>query len=219
MEINADRRRTAVVSGATLRWRPSPEPGVERRYLERVGEEVALATSIVRYHPGARFEAHRHELGEEIYVLEGTFSDQDGNYPAGTYLRNPPGSTHAPFSAGGCVIFVKLRQMDAADRDVVRLFPEQRAWSGPPGAERAVLHEAGGVQVSLERLGPKRALAPVAAGGLELLVLSGALLSSGAGWPALEAWGWLRSLEALPIVSAEETLLWVKRGHLRWPTP
>lgn len=217
MEINADRRQTAVMQGATLRWSPSPEPGVERRYLERVGAEVALATTIVRYRPGARFAAHRHELGEEIFVLEGTFSDQDGNYPAGTYVRNPPGSTHAPYSVDGCVIFVKLRHMDPQDRDLVRVLPEQRAWRGPPGAQQTVLYEADGVQVSLEHLGPGRAVSS-APNGLELFVLSGALHSPDLGWPALKAWGWLRSLEAPALVCAEETLLWVKRGHLRWPT-
>ncbi len=214
MEIHADRRKTAVVQGAALSWSPSPQPNVDRRYLERIGEEVAVATSIVRYGPGARFDEHRHDLGEEILVLEGTFSDRDGDYRAGTYVRNPPGSAHAPFSVDGCVILVKLRQMVATDRATVRIFPQDRVWSGPRGSERALLHDADGVVVSLDRLAPGQALSPVP-DGLELFVLSGALESPGPTWPALGGWGWLRSLDPLRAIASTDTLLWVKRGHLR----
>ena len=63
--------------------------------LDRRGEEVARATSLVSYAPGSHFERHIHDGGEEILVLEGTFSDEQGDYPTGTYLRNPVGSSHA----------------------------------------------------------------------------------------------------------------------------
>jgi len=104
-----------------LPWTLSPELGVERRMLERFGDEVAKATSIVRYQPGSKFQVHTHEYGEEIFVLDGIFSDEIGNYPAGTYIMNPPGSSHAPFSESGCTLFVKLRHLgpDQVEREVI----------------------------------------------------------------------------------------------------
>lgn len=87
--------------------------------------EVARATSIVRYSPGSRFSPHEHGGGEEFLVLEGVFSDEHGDDGPGTYVRNPVGSAHAPFSAAGCTILVKLRQMDPADqsRPAVAMHP------------------------------------------------------------------------------------------------
>ena len=107
MSINPDYSQRVVLRHQDLPWIESPEAGVERRMLDRTGGEVARATSVVRYQPGARFSAHTHDLGEEILVLDGVFSDETGDYPAGSYLMSPPGSRHAPFSETGCTIFVK----------------------------------------------------------------------------------------------------------------
>ena len=114
-QLHADPGRRVVVDSGALPWHPSPLAGVERRLLERDGGEVARATSIVRYTPASRFSPHHHGGGEEFLVLEGVFCDEHGDYGPGTYVRNPVGSAHAPFSEGGCTILVKLRQMDAAD--------------------------------------------------------------------------------------------------------
>ena len=121
MNINDDFSQRVVIHHHDLAWIPSPESGVERRMLERQGDEVAKATSIVRYQAGSRFQSHHHELGEEIFVLDGTFSDETGDYPAGTYIMNPPGSAHAPFSESGCTLFVKLRHLgsDQLEREVI----------------------------------------------------------------------------------------------------
>ena len=121
MNLNDDYLQRVVLNHNELPWVPSPEAGVHRRLLDRCGDEVARATSIVRYEPGARFPEHRHDFGEEILVLEGTFSDETGDYPAGTYMMNPPGSSHAPFSETGCVLFVKLRHLgsDQQHREIV----------------------------------------------------------------------------------------------------
>jgi anti-sigma factor ChrR (cupin superfamily) len=96
-------------------WTASPEPGVERVMLDRIGDEVAVATSIVRYRSGSHFARHVHERGEEFLVLDGVFQDEHGDYPAGTYVRNPPGTSHTPFSEPGCLLFVKLRQFQQGD--------------------------------------------------------------------------------------------------------
>ena len=121
MRINADFSLRASVTPDAYRWVPSPQAGVERVMLDRVGAEIARATSIVRYAPQSSFPAHQHPGGEEILVLAGTFSDETQDYPAGWYLRNPPGSSHRPSSREGATIFVKLWQFDPADRTAVTI--------------------------------------------------------------------------------------------------
>ena len=116
--INADFRQRVVIDTQAQAWIASPEPGVDRQPLDRIGGEQARATSLVRYAAGSNFSAHQHGGGEEFLVLDGTFSDEHGDYPAGTYVRNPPGSRHRPFSREGCTLFVKLRQF-APDARVV----------------------------------------------------------------------------------------------------
>ncbi|MFZ4380211.1 MAG: cupin domain-containing protein, partial [Polynucleobacter sp.] len=115
MNINSDFSQKSVINTSDLDWSLSPVPGIERKYLDRVGDELARASSLVKYSPKSSFTEHTHAGGEEILVLEGTFSDENGDYPAGTYIRNPPKSKHAPHSKEGCVLFVKLRQFNAQD--------------------------------------------------------------------------------------------------------
>src|SRR5258708_8585536 len=90
--INDDFSRRVVIAADDLQWIASPQAGVERGLLDRIGGEVARATSLVRYAPDSTFPAHVHELGEEFLVLSGIFSDEQGDYPEGTYVRNPPRS-------------------------------------------------------------------------------------------------------------------------------
>src|SRR6202045_3584211 len=120
MNLNSDFGARATVHAARLDWTPSPIPGVDRRLLDRIGDEVARATSIVRYAPASSFSAHSHGGGEEFLVLDGVFQDEHGDYPAGSYVRNPPTSRHTPGSAPGCVVFVKLWQFDLDDRTPAR---------------------------------------------------------------------------------------------------
>src|SRR5215467_2422326 len=121
MALNADFSQRVAMHAARLPWVASPIVGVDRRMLDRIGGEVARATSIVRYAPASRFSAHTHDGGEEFFVLEGVFQDEHGDYPAGSYIRNPPTSRHTPGSAPGCVLFVKLWQFDLRDRARVRV--------------------------------------------------------------------------------------------------
>ena len=108
MQLNADLSQRAVMRSSRLDWVPSPAEGIHRKMLERDGEEVARATSIVWYAQGSQFPTHIHGGGEEILVLEGVFQDENGDYPAGTWIRSPHGSSHAPFSEKGCLIYVKV---------------------------------------------------------------------------------------------------------------
>src|SRR6056297_140426 len=116
MRINADFSARVLVRFDETDWVASPMPGVERKMLDRVGGEVARATSIVRYAPGSAFSAHTHDGGEEYLVLDGTFCDEHGAFPTGHYVRNPPTSSHTPSAPDGAIILVKLHQFDPADR-------------------------------------------------------------------------------------------------------
>lgn len=153
MRLNAQRDARVVIDTRAQPWSPSPEPGVDRVLLERIGDELALATSLVRYAPGARFASHEHGRGEELLVVEGEFCDEHGRYPAGTYLRNPPGSRHAPFSPEGCTLFVRLRQMPASERAPVCLpGVTRRCALGPDEAwHEVVLHATESERVSVTR--------------------------------------------------------------------
>ena len=138
MNLNGDLSRRAVVHAGGLDWVASPMPGVHRRMLDRIGDEVARATSIVRYAPASHFSPHVHHGGEEFLVLEGVFQDEHCDFPAGSYVRNPPTSRHTPGSATGCVLFVKLWQFDPADRKEVKVNTAGMAYAAAasrPGVE------------------------------------------------------------------------------------
>jgi anti-sigma factor ChrR (cupin superfamily) len=218
LAINADRAKAAVVHAHQLPWHTSPQAGVERRMLERIGDEVAVATSIVRYAPGGRFDAHTHELGEEFLVLEGTFCDEHGSYPTGTYVRNPPGSKHRPFSDEGCVIFVKLRQMHPKETRRVALLPNEMLWApATPRRQSTTLHESTRETVTLELLAPGCTIpARTTPGGEEMFVVDGAVQLQDRR-EGLGPWSWFRNPEdAQPALACEDgALLWIKRGHLR----
>ncbi|MEW9920613.1 cupin domain-containing protein [Marimonas sp. MJW-29] len=214
MELNADFSKRVVVHSEQEQWIASPMPGVDRRMLDRIGDEVARATSIVRYAPGSHFSAHTHTGGEEFIVLDGVFQDEHGDYPAGTYVRNPPTTSHTPGSEEGCTIFVKLWQFDLDDRTQFSLDMEEAARDG-----HAILHEDARETVSYHRLGPGETLAQPAKGGAELLVLSGALTE---GADTLVRGSWLRLPEgaALDAVAGPEgAKVWMKTGHLPFAQP
>lgn len=215
--INADFTQRVVLSTNEMPWISSPQSGVERRMLDRVGGEVARATSLVRYAAASSFPAHDHLLGEEFFVLDGVFSDEHGDYPAGTYVRNPPLSHHAPRTAPGCTIFVKLRQMRPDENERIVVETSNAAWkSGPAGLERLSLFEAPDREnVALERLSPGAAQGEMdCPAGEEIFILSGNL-DDGHGVHGSGTWirnpgGFRRVLQ-----SSNGAVYWVKRGHLR----
>jgi len=217
MEINADFSRRVAIHAARLPWVPSPMAGVERRMLDRIGDEVARATSIVRYAPGGQFSPHTHGGGEEFLVLDGVFQDEHGDFPAGSYVRNPPTSRHTPGSSSGCILFVKLWQFDPADRKEIKLntcgIPYEAAASRP-GVEQLPLFRDDGEDVRLEKWMPGAAITLNAPGGAELLVLDGGFDEGGGRFEPLS---WLR----LPTGSVLQATagpqgcrIWIKTGHL-----
>ena len=220
MNLNDDFTRRAAVHAATLPGQPSPTAGVDRRMLDRIGGEVARATTIVRYAPDSLFPAHTHGGGEEFLVLDGVFQDEHGDFPAGSYVRNPPTSRHTPGSAPGCTIFVKLWQFDPEDRHEVRLDAATVPFApvpGRPGVEAAPLFRDASEQVRLERWDPSATIFHQPKGGIELLVLDGSFTEGGETF-ATQSWLRLPPGAALNATSGSEGCrVWVKEGHLEEP--
>ena len=192
MRINADLSKRVVVHSNRIDWVPSPAPGVERRMLERVGDEIARATSIVRYAPRSSFKAHPHVGGEEFLVLDGVFSDETGDFSRGMYVRNPPGSQHAPSSAQGCTIFVKLHQMPPDDQNYVRVNTlDEKGWQQSRARERQLtLYESPTERVRMVGWEARAALDTTSfERGAELLVVDGGFEDEEGSY---ESGSWLR---------------------------
>lgn len=216
MELRADFSLRGFVSTSSEPWTASPMPGVERRMLDRVGGEVARATSIVRYAAGSRFSAHTHDGGEEFLVLDGVFSDASGDFGAGCYVRNPPGSSHAPWSAEGTVIFVKLRQFHPDDTTRVVIDSAAAEWSPgeTSGCRVLALHQFGSERVRLLRCDPGARFDPQThAGGSEMFVLDGSI---GDERGRYRRGDWLRCPPGTTqtLVSDDGCLVYLKTGHL-----
>jgi hypothetical protein len=214
MELNADFTKRAVVHGAAMPWQASPIPGVERKMLDRVGDEVARATTIVRYAPNSQFSPHTHGGGEEFLVLAGVFQDEHGDYPIGTYVRNPPTSHHMPGSVSGCIILVKLWQFDPDDRTQVTLNTTQQQYIPDLtrlGVSMLPLFADDRETVQLERWEANASIDLFAPDGLEIFVIQGSFRESG---EVFQPYSWLR----LPLDSrllaqsdSEGCQIWLKQ--------
>lgn len=221
-ELNTDLSQRVVDFAAHAVWQPSPQAGVTRRMLDRQGAEVARATSVVRYAAGTHFPRHVHGGGEEILVLDGVFSDEFGDYPDGTYLRNPPQTAHAPFSKLGCTILVKLWQFQAGDQQSVQFnATESSAWQQADGiwtglaTQVLLLHTHAEIMTALCRLPADYTTRPQHyAAGLEILVLAGELRDASGCYPVGT---WLRlpaGSEQSWQTGTQAVQLYVKIGHL-----
>jgi anti-sigma factor ChrR (cupin superfamily) len=193
----------------------SPEAGVKRRLLDRCGDEVARATSVVRYEPGAVFPQHSHARGEEIFVLEGTFSDETGDYRAGTYIMNPPGSHHTPFSKEGCTLFVKLQHLgsDQVHQEVVDTNTEPWLQGMVPGLNVMPLMRQGSGS-TLVRWAPQTYFnAHRHFGGEEIFVIKGVFEDEHGRY---SEGSWIRSphMSLHKPFSREGCTIFVKTGHL-----
>lgn len=214
MRINADFNKKATVIPDDTQWICSPESGVDRRMLDRIGDEVARATSVVRYGPGSSFSRHEHAEGEEFLVLEGIFSDESGDFPAGSYVRNPPGSGHAPHSAGGCRILVKLRQFDPADLHQFSVDTrDTQNWDAQ--SRTLLLHEFQTEKVQMQKIlaGESLAIMPKVP-GTEIFVVKGLIELDGQEFPN-ESWLRFPTGSADILTATADTLIWIKTGHLR----
>jgi len=216
MKLHADLSQRVVIESESLDWVDSPMLGVQRRMLERDGEEVARATSIVRYAPNSHFSAHTHGGGEEFLVLDGIFSDEYGDYPAGTYIRNPVGSTHTPFSKDGCIILVKLWQMHPDDQKRVAIATTENPWANGlvKGLQVMPLHSYGTENVALVKWDAGTYFqSHMHLGGEEIFVVDGVFEDEFGAYPKGT---WLRNPSGsrhTPF-SKSGCLIYVKVGHL-----
>ena len=213
-DINLDFAKKVFIDTEQQPWINSPMAGVRRKPLARAEDEVHI-TSIVEYAADSYFSEHAHPQGEEIFVLEGVFSDQNGDNPAGTYIRNPPGSRHTPFSEQGCLIFVKLNQFASTDLTSVTIDTNETQWlQGIGNLQVMPLHDFESEHTALvkwpagEHFQPHKHF-----GGEEILVLSGEFKDEFASYPKHT---WIRSphmSQHQPFVE-QDTIILVKTGHL-----
>jgi len=214
--LNMNFSKRVVIRTHNQTWKASPKNGVWRKPLSRENTEQGHATSIVRYDAGAHFSTHDHPYGEEILVLEGTFSDESGDYKAGTYLRNPQGYRHTPFSKEGCTLLVKLHQFKHTDNNRVCINTNDSSlWLQGQGNLKVLpLHEQSGASVALVKWpAGEHFKAHTHFGGEEIYVINGEFIDELGRYPA---GSWIRSPHLSkhnPYVE-ENTLIYVKVGHL-----
>ena len=218
MRLNADFSARVVIRPDDYEWVPSPRPGVERMLLDRVGDEVARATSLVRYAPGSTFSPHTHDGGEEFFVLDGEFGDEHGLYPRGTYVRTPIGTRHTPrVGDQGCTIFVKLHHFENADQQPDNIDTSTAEWLPGlvPGLKVMSLHEYGTEHVALVRWAPNTRFQPHTHwGGEEIFVIGGRFFDDQGEYPT---GSWIRNPDQsrhTPYTRDEGALIYVKVGHL-----
>ena len=217
MKINADFDQRVVVHSEAMDWISSPMPGVSRRPLDRVGAEVARATTIVKYDPGSHFSSHVHTGGEEFIVLDGVFQDEHGDFPVGSYIRNPPQSSHTPGSEPGCVIFVKLWQFEPQDRTHVRLnmnYMKPVESNEAEGVSITPLYIDDIEQVELQTWEADTVVEFDTDRGAEFLVLEGEFAEQE---DVLVKHSWLRvpvGGKVKAIAGAKGAKVWIKHGNL-----
>ncbi len=213
--INMDFSKAVHVNTTECDWVASPKAGVWRKPLAREEAERGHATSLVRYEPGASFNSHNHPGGEEILVLEGTFSDETGDFGRGTYFRNPAGFVHAPFSKEGCLILVKLHQFDEVDKVRLSLDTLTQPWHRvAEGVEVMALHQHQKERVELVRLdvGAVMDLHPLSA--IEGYLLEGEVEATGSeSISELSEGSWWRVPRLQSITARQPTQMWLKSGH------
>ena len=218
MDVNADFSKRVVMHGDSIAWEESPMKGVVRRRLDRVDTDNERVTTIVRYAPESQFSPHVHPGGEEFIVLDGVFEDDYGDWPVGSYIRNPPQSKHTPGSKQGCTIMVKLWQFDPDDRTYIHAnrfklgaVPEQ----GRPGVSVSPLYKDDRENVRFEQWEPGATINIDSSGGAEVFVLQGGFEQDG---DNLRQHSWLRMPVGSTLTATagpEGASVWVKTDHLR----
>ena len=206
MRINADFSQRVAVHFKDTDWVASPAAGVERKMLDRIGDEVARATTIVRFAPGSAFAPHTHDGGEEYLVLDGVFQDETGDFPVGSYVRNPPTSSHTPSASEGATILVKLHQFDPDDRTEVR--------RSINGAGNTMLFQDAHEDVQVQDWPAGQAVTLDAGKGIEVFVVDGSFAEDG---EEFAKWDWLRlppGAQSTATAGAGGARVWIKSGHL-----
>ena len=216
MNLNSDFSQRVVIYPDNQPWSPSPSSGVEQKILEQEGAEAARTTAILGYAPGTNFPSQLHELGEEIFVLEGDFSDESIDYDPGSYIKNTLGSMHASRSTEGCTLFVKRGHLDVRDRQSVVVDTLKTNWHAGlvPGLAVMPLSSFETQNTALVRWSPETYFsAHRHYGGEEKLVIAGIFEDEHGRYPQGT---WIRSphLSLHQPFSKEGCTILVKTGHL-----
>jgi len=217
MNVNDDFSKRVVMHGDSIEWEDSPMPGVQRRRLDRIEGENERVTTIVRYAPDSSFSEHTHGGGEEFIVLEGVFEDDYGDWPAGSYIRNPPGSSHTPGSKAGCTIFVKLWQFDPQDRTFIHANINKLGAvdeKDRTGVKTSPLYQDKNEDVRIEHWEPNASIVFNTPGGAEIFVLDGEFSESK---DELRKSSWLRVPVNGKVAAKTGTngaRVWIKANHL-----
>lgn len=210
--LNMNFDQTVFVHTNKIDWIASPMSGVYRKPLAREVSERGHATSLVHYEAGSVFRSHPHPLGEEILVLQGVFSDEKGSYKAGSYFRNPPGSSHAPYSIEGCLLLVKLHQFQVSDLNQVHIETPSIWFSG--NDEILPLYQYGVERVWLVRMVDSKSILNQLdlSCSVELFIISG---EAKYGDNVMVSNDWLREPNfSVDLWSVESTcFIWLKSGH------
>ncbi|MFT5759563.1 MAG: anti-sigma factor ChrR (cupin superfamily) [Alteromonadaceae bacterium] len=213
--LNMNFEKRVVIDTNQQSWQKSPASGIWRKPLARAEAERGHASSVVKYEAGATYKEHGHPNGEEIFVLEGVFSDETGDYPAGTYIRNPEGFSHTPFSKQGCTIFVKLYQFQPNDNEQIRINTSQANWLAGQGNLKIMpLHSFKGESTALVHWPAGEKFVPhTHMGGEEIFVIRGEFIDENGRYPT---GSWIRTphlSQHYPYVE-QDTVILVKVGHL-----
>ena len=216
--LNQNFLEKVVLEPSQLKAVSSPCNGVERILLERNEDtEYAVSTTIVEFKPNSFFDEHVHDFGEEVLVLDGTFSDENGDYPAGTYIRNPHNTKHSPFSKKGCKLLVKLRQFNPMDNKKIIINTNNQQWM--PGLVQGLkvmpLHNYEYENTALVKWDPNTKFSfHQHHGGEEIFVLKGTFYDEYGKYPKHT---WIRSphmSKHKPFTLKDGALIFVKTGHL-----
>ena len=216
--LNQNFNQKVVIHAANSDSVNSPCNGVKRTMLERNNfSEYAISTTLVQFEPNSSFDKHTHDFGEELFVLEGTFSDEHGDYPAGTYIRNPHGTSHSPYSDEGCKLLVKLRQFNKMDTRKVIINTNNENWL--PGLVDGLsvmpLHNFEFESTALVKWKANTKFNfHQHYGGEEIFVLDGTFYDEDGNYPK---YTWIRSphmSKHKPFTRDDGALIFVKTGHL-----
>jgi len=218
MNVNDDFSKRVLMHGDAIDWEDSPMPGVQRRRLDRGQGDADRVTTIVRYAPNSQFSSHVHGGGEEFIVLEGVFEDDYGDWPVGSYIRNPPGSEHTPGSKQGCVILVKLCQFDPDDRTFIHANLNKLgavADADRPGVKSSPLYKDHLEEVRFEHWAPNTTVSMEFDGGAEIFVIKGGFQE---GADELRKHSWLRIPAGGRLkadAGTDGATVWIKQNHLK----
>lgn len=213
--LNLDFSQRLVINSGQLAWVGAPAPRVWHKQFERELPERGRSTSLVRFQYGSSYHTKGHPMGEEILVLDGTFSDEYGEYPTGTYLRYPPEFEHTSYSESGCILFVKVDHFQPGDNERVVILPDAMNWTPTEcGGSMVTLHRHTQEHTALVRWSPGKC-APVhqRSAGEEVLIIEGRLADEHGEYPSHT---WIRCPHRCDhnFFTEEGALVFIKNSHL-----